>query len=246
MTALGTGRLVPLCSRAMRGPTGTVLLSVALVAMAADRCPAARTIPPEAGGLPGRQPVAHARTSSSPTPATPEEQVEAAVRGLLRRAHPRRADERHLASCDMMTTRGVPARRAVAVIDGIRRSRRTAPDAEFDRYSIYGPRRRRRTAFAEVETAMPDYDVIESEWRRGRQIDCAQRTHVDLSLVAQASTTWIIANLIQPGGTGSMPALTRCSGPCAHGGLRLAERRAATDATRAPVRHQCAWTADDG
>ena len=62
----------------MRGPTGTVLFRVALVVIALTGAGCSDD-PPEAGGLPSNSP-SPSSTSSSPTPATPEEQVEAAVR----------------------------------------------------------------------------------------------------------------------------------------------------------------------
>src|SRR5215203_2157406 len=110
----GPIRVVPLCSGAMRGPTGTVLLRCALVA-GLLLVPGCTDDPEEPGTLPTRS-QSPTPTTTSASPDTPEEEVEAAVRAYYAELT-RAAQTNETEQLRAMVTRRCPCYRPIRVIE---------------------------------------------------------------------------------------------------------------------------------
>ena len=174
----------------MRGPTGTVLLRCALL-VGLLVVPACDDDPEQPGTLPTRsQSLTPASTSASPD--TPEEQVEAAVRAYYAELT-RAAQTKDTSRLREMTTNGCPCRRPARIIDGFAKRGWSAPDAEFAVTLINVRDADSRQAVVEVKTADAPYSVVD---RSGEVVDRIQSrtTHVDLSLISTTTGSWVIAN----------------------------------------------------
>jgi hypothetical protein len=174
----------------MRGPTGTVLVRCALV-VGLLIVPGCTDDPEQPGTLPTRSP-SPTPTTTSASPATPEEEVEAAVRAYYAELT-RAAQTNDTSQLQQMTTRGCPCRRPVRIIKGFADRGWTAPDAEFLVTLVNVRDADSRQAVVEVKTADAAYTVIDRSGSVVDKID-GRTTHVDLSLVRTPSNTWIIAN----------------------------------------------------
>jgi hypothetical protein len=181
----------------MRGPTGTVLFRLALVVLALTGT-ACSDDPPKAGGLPSDTP-SPTSSSASPTPATPEEQVEAAVRAYYAELT-RAAQTNDTSKLKPMMAPGCPCYRAVRVIDRNAREGERTPDASFELKELRIHDVEGSTALAEVRTVESAYRVLGTD---GGVVDrvAAQKTHLDLSLVRAEGDTWIIGNWFNLGGS---------------------------------------------
>ena len=174
----------------MRGPTGTVLLRYALTAalLVVAGC---SDEPDEPGTLPSSRQSPSA-TSTSASPATPEEEVEAAVRAYYAELT-RAAQTNDVSALKELMTKGCPCYRAVRVISENERQGETTPDAHFRLTSLRVHDLEGDTALAEVRTQDPAYEVIDEG---GEVVDrvSSQETHLDLSLVRVEDGRWIIGN----------------------------------------------------
>lgn len=181
----------------MRGPTGTVLFGVALVAISLTGAGCSDD-PPQAGRLPSGSP-SPTSTSASPTPATPEEQVEAAVRAYYAELT-RAAQTNDTSKLKTMLTTGCPCYRAVKVIERNGRQGERTPDATFRLTSVRVHDVEGSTALAEVRTSDSAYQVLDEQ---GTVVDrvSAQKTHLDLSLVRSNGDAWVIGNWFNLGGS---------------------------------------------
>ena len=174
----------------MRGPTGTVLLRCALVA-ALLTVPGCSGDPEKPGTLPTRS-QSPTPTSTSASAETPEEQVEAAVRAYYAELT-RAAQTNDVSVLKGLMAKGCPCYRAVRVISQNKRQGETTPEAAFRITSLRVHDLEGDTALAEVETRGPAYAVLNE---KGEVVDRvpSQQTHLDLSLVRDASGEWIIGN----------------------------------------------------
>ncbi|HEU4911516.1 MAG TPA: hypothetical protein VFV76_06430, partial [Actinomycetes bacterium] len=110
----------------MRTPTGS-LQRAALLVCAVLVLTACSDDPQQPGSLPSDIPSA-ASSSAVPTPDTPEEQVEAAVRAYYAELT-RAAQTNDTSRLRTMTTKGCPCYRAVKVIENNEAKGRTTPAA---------------------------------------------------------------------------------------------------------------------
>ncbi len=178
------------CPR-MRWPTGRLQRVVLLVAAAALCLAGCSHPPPKAGSVPSDSPTPTS-SSPSPTPATPEEQVEAAVRAYYAELT-RAAQTNDTSKLKTLTTKGCPCYRTIEAIDKSRNAGRATPDAAWTVRSIRVHDIEDGSAIAEVKYTVDSYRVMN---RSGEEITSYPRSdsHVDLSLVRSGSG-WIIGNL---------------------------------------------------
>jgi len=173
----------------MRAPSGTgrragILLCIVLAVTACSD-------PEPPGTLPDRTPSASS-TSASPTPATPEEEVEAAVRAYYAELS-RAAQTNDTSKLRTMTTTGCPCYRPVRVIDKNESKGRTTPDARIEIASLRIHDIEGRTALAEVKTNEGMFKVFDSSAEVIGRVP-ARQNHLDLSLVQTEAGRWIIGN----------------------------------------------------
>jgi hypothetical protein len=172
----------------MRGPTGTVLL-VALVAIALTSAGCSDD-PPKAGGLPTESPSPTSATSS-PSPDTPEEQVEAAVRAYYAELT-RAARTNDTSKLRRMSTQGCPCFGYVRAIDETSQKNQRTPDAAWRVKSVRVHELQPNSALAQVKYTVDSYAVVSRTGEVIRRFP-EQRGNVDLSLVLSQGD-WIISN----------------------------------------------------
>jgi len=174
----------------MRGPTGTVLFRVALVVIALTGAGCSDD-PPEAGGLPSNSP-SPSTTSSSPTPATPEEQVEATMQAYFEETNKafQTGDVRELKA---MSTSGCPCRRSAESIEKTIKSGGRFEGLKYDVQSIKVHDIDGGTALAEVRADLAPYKVFNSDGDVTEDSP-GGTLHTDFSLSRSESGTWIIGN----------------------------------------------------
>jgi len=148
--------------------------------------------PDQPSTLPSDTPTTSS-TSASPTPATPKEQVEAAVRTYYAELQ-RAAQSSDTSTLRTMMTRTCPCYRAVKVLNQNKRQGETAPDSKIELQSVRVRQLEGPTASAEVRLTASAYDVID---RGGEVVErvAAQEAHWDLSVIRTPQGAWVIANL---------------------------------------------------
>src|SRR4051812_23010987 len=179
----------------MRTPTGTLLragltavVSLALVAGCSDD--------PKPGTLktPAATPTS---TTASPTPTTPEAQIEAAVRAyyaeLTRGIQTSNADRLR-----PLVTKGCPCFNAVTTIETNAAKGRRGPDARVNVHSIRVHDLDGRLALAEVHYDVNAYPLVNEKGQVLSRIP-ARSDLVDLSVVQNKSGQWIVANVFDLG-----------------------------------------------
>jgi hypothetical protein len=180
----------------MRGPTGWLRRSgsaryagfvLALVVVAAG----CTSEPDQPATLPDDTPTATSATAS-PSPMTPEQEVEAAVRAYYDELT-RAAQTQETSVFKRMVTRGCPCFGAARAIDETRRNGHTTPDVTWTVDSIKVLEAHDGTALAEVRYTVSPYTVLDSQ---GEVVDrySRQRGHVDLSFV-RGPSGWVVGNL---------------------------------------------------
>ena len=173
----------------MRAPTGTLLRAglTIILGLAVVSC----TDEPEPGTIdtPSATPSS---SSASPTPSTPEAQIEAAVRAYYAELT-RAAQTNDTSKLATMVSRGCPCYGVVRAINKSETAGRTTPDAAWSVDSVRVHDIKGKTGLADVEYTVSAYDVINA---KGKVIADYPETqsHVDLSLVA-SDGAWIIGNL---------------------------------------------------
>jgi hypothetical protein len=181
----------------MGAPTGTLLrfllpglvLALVLVSGCSDDPVEGAKVPPRATPT---------STSASPTPDTPEEQVEAAVRAYYAELT-RAAQTNDTSVLKTMTTKGCPCYRAVRVIDRNKKKGRTTPNAEFGIQRIRVHDVDGATALAQVRTQEAAYQVFNARNRAIGQVPA--RSHfLDLSLIRTSAGEWVVGNEFNLGG----------------------------------------------
>ncbi|MGH8894022.1 MAG: hypothetical protein ACRDWY_12070 [Actinomycetes bacterium] len=173
----------------MRAPTGTLRLFALFVVVGLVALAGCSDDPDKPSTLPDDTPSA---VSSSPTPDTPEEQVEAAVRAYYAELT-RAAQTNDTSTLREMTTKGCPCYRAVRVINRNESQGERTPDALFEVTFLRVHDIEQGTALAEVKTSDAAYDVLDESDEVVATVD-AQTTHVDLSLVKSGGGRWIVGN----------------------------------------------------
>ena len=174
----------------VRTPTGTLLraglgvvLGLALVAGCSDE-PKAGTIKP-----PRSTPTT---STASPTPATPEAEVEAAVRAYYAELT-RAAKTGDSTTLKTMTTTACPCYRPVRVIHRNQVAGYRTPDVNFQVASVRVHDIETHVAGAEVRTSEAPYDVVDADRKVIGHVK-ARHNYLDLSLVQRATGEWVIAN----------------------------------------------------
>lgn len=180
----------------MRAPTGTLLRLALVVSAALVVVSGCSDEPDKPGTLPSPKATS---SSASPTPDTPEEQVEAAVRAYYAELT-RAAQTNDTTKLRTMTTKGCPCYRAVKVIDRNTREGESTPDASFELTMVRIHDLEGGTALAEVKTRESAYEVVNSSNDVVDRVE-AQSTHLDLSLVRSSDGRWIIGNWFNLGGS---------------------------------------------
>ena len=184
------GPLVRLCSPGMRGPTGTVLLGVALVAIALTGA-GCTDDPPKAGRLPSDRP-SPTSTSASQTPDTPEEQVEATMRAYFAEFNEafKTGDVSELRD---FSTSGCPCRDSADRIEKTVAGGGRYEGVQYDVRSIEVHDIEGQTALVEVIAKVPPYKIYDGAGKITEDSE-GGRLHTDYSLVQQGSGEWIIGN----------------------------------------------------
>jgi hypothetical protein len=179
----------------MRGPTGPVLLGVALVAIALTGAGCSDD-PPQAGRLPSDSP-SPTSTSASPTPETPEEQVEATMRAYFAETNKafQTGDVRKLKA---MSTAGCPCRRAAESIEKTIKSGGRFEGLRYDVTSIEVHDVDGGSALAEVRADLPPYKVFDGDGDVTEDSP-GGTLHTDFSLSRSESGRWIIGNSLNLG-----------------------------------------------
>jgi hypothetical protein len=174
----------------MRGPTGTVLFRVALVVIALTGAGCSDD-PPEPGGLPSNNP-SPSSTSSSPTPATPEEQVEATMRAYFAEFNEafKTGDVSDLRG---YSTSGCPCRDSADRIEETVAEGGRFEGVHYEVRSIEVHDLEGQTALAEVIAEVPPYKIYDGAGKVSEDSK-GGRLHTDYSLVQQDSGEWIIGN----------------------------------------------------
>jgi hypothetical protein len=178
----------------MRGRTGTDWPRWAAVAAVAVGLAAGCSDPDRPGTLPKTSPVPVSSTASPrPTPSTPAQQVEAAVRTYYAelQAASRSNNTKTLRT---LIAQNCPCFRAVQVIEkNVTQGERT-PEARITVTGVHVHDLIGKTAAAEVKTTDSAYDVLRGDSAIVDHIPAAT-THVDLSLVQNTQGRWIVTNL---------------------------------------------------
>ena len=131
-------------------------------------------------------------SSASPTPATPEQEIEAAVRAYYAELQ-RAARTNDTSELRGLTTRQCPCFRPVQVIEGNRKKGRTTPDATFGVTRVRVHNLEGRSAIVEVATSDAAYDVMDSSGTVIGRVSA--RNHLlDLTVVRDDDGRWIIVN----------------------------------------------------
>jgi hypothetical protein len=172
----------------MRAVTGA-LLRLALPALLAVALSGCSGEPVEGARVPSITPTT---STSSPTPATPEEQVEAAVRAYYAELT-RAAQTNDTTVLKTMTTKGCPCYRPVRVIERGAARGQITPDAEWTITSLNVHDIEDDLAVAEVEYRVTAYDVLDGDGKVLGRVN-AQTSHYDLSL-AKGPRGWVIGNV---------------------------------------------------
>jgi hypothetical protein len=175
----------------MGAPTGTLLrfllpglvLALVLVSGCSDDPVEGAKAPPRATPT---------STSASPTPDTPEEQVEAAVRAYYAELT-RAAQTNDTSVLKTMTTKGCPCYRPVKVIDRGAERGQITPEAEWTITSLDVHEIEGDLAVAEVEYQVSAYDVLDQKGNLLGRVE-AQTSHYDLSL-SKGPNGWVIGNV---------------------------------------------------
>jgi hypothetical protein len=175
----------------MRGPTGTVLVRCALV-VGLLIVPGCTDDPEQPGTLPTRSP-SPTPTTTSASPATPEEEVEAAVRAYYAELT-RAAQTNDTEQLRGMVTRRCPCYRPIRVIESGAERGEITPDAEWTVTRLRVHDVEPGTALVEVEYEVSAYDVVDTSGDVLGHVG-GQRSHFDLSLVKTGSR-WVISNLV--------------------------------------------------
>ncbi|MGH3658408.1 MAG: hypothetical protein ACRDUA_17275 [Micromonosporaceae bacterium] len=173
----------------MRAPTGTLRLFGLFVAFGLLALAGCSDDPDKPSTLPDDTPSV---LSSSPTPDTPEEQVEAAVRAYYAELT-RAAQTNETTRLKSMVTRGCPCYRPIRVIEKGAARGEITPDAEWTIESVRVHDIEGETAVADVRYEVSAYDVVDTDGNVLGRVE-AQRSHYDLSLV-RAPSGWVIGNL---------------------------------------------------
>lgn len=156
--------------------------------------------PAQPSSLPSDAPGA---TGSSASPsvtvsATPEDEVEAAVRAYYAELT-RAAQTNDTSELRAMTTTVCPCYRPVRVIERNQAMGRRTPDASFQLAKVRIHDLEGRSALAEVKTIEEAYKVLGESNRVVGRVP-ARRHLLDLTLVQDDTERWIIANEFNLGG----------------------------------------------
>lgn len=170
----------------MRAPTGT-LLRVCLVVGVLAAC----SDPDQPSTVPSDRPTTSSSTASQ-SPATPEEEVEAAVRAYYAELT-RAAQTNDTTDLKTMVTRGCPCYRPIRVIDDGAAQGQITPDAVWTIRSLRIHDIEGDTALADVRYDVSAYEVEDADGRVLGRV-AAQSSHYDLSLV-RGPSGWVIGNL---------------------------------------------------
>lgn len=180
----------------MRTPTGT-LLRAGLTAVVSLALVAGCTDDPKPGTL--KSPTATPTSSTaSPTPTTPEAQIEAAVRAYYAELT-RAAQTNDTSKLKKMTSRACPCYRPVTVIEAGAKRGETTPEASWSVQSLRVHDLQGRSAVAEVKYGVTGYDVLDKDGDVIGSVP-ARKNHYDLSVVETSDGQWIIANVFDLAG----------------------------------------------
>jgi hypothetical protein len=173
----------------MRAPTGTLLRLALVVSAALVVVSGCSDEPDKPGTLPSPKATS---SSASPTPDTPEEQVEAAVRAYYAELT-RAAQTNDTTRLKTMVTRGCPCYRPIRVIEKGAARGEITPNAEWTVHSIRVHDIEGDTALADVHYEVSAYDVVDETGEVLGRVE-AQNSRYDLSLI-QGPNGWVIGNL---------------------------------------------------
>lgn len=175
----------------MSGPTGKAQRSlVVAVAAATVLVAGCSEQPSRAGSVPPKKP-SPSTTTASPTPQTPEEEIEAAVRAYYEELT-RAAQTNDTSRLKTMSTKGCPCYGYVRVIRQLKRDNRSARGATWTITDLRVHDRQGDIALAEVKYEVSAYEVVNREGKVVKRYP-PQRGHVDLSMV-RGEGGWIIGN----------------------------------------------------
>jgi hypothetical protein len=154
--------------------------------------------PDQPATLPDGKPTAKS-TSASPSPMTPEEEVEAAVHAYYAELT-RAAQTNDTTVLRTLTTRGCPCFRPVNVIERNEAEGRRTPDASFAVSRLVVHELDGASASVEVKTVETAYRVINRADEVIGRVP-ARSNHLELSLVRSDKGAWIVANEFNLGGS---------------------------------------------
>lgn len=174
----------------MRAPTGTLLRGCVLILVGAGLL-AGCSENEQPGTLPEKSPKP-STTSASPTPSTPEAEVEAAVRAYYAELT-RAAQTQDTSQFKSLMSKSCPCFNVAKAIDEGRRDGKTTPDANWSVRKVDVHDLKAQTAGVEVRYVVDPYRVLNS---KGKVLDRYPRQtgHVDLTLLNN-DEAWIVANL---------------------------------------------------
>jgi len=176
----------------MRGPTGTVLLRYALVA-GLLMVPACSDDPEKPGTLPTRS-QSPTPTSTSASPDTPEEQIEATMQDYFASFN-RAFETGDVSELRDFSTNGCPCRDSADRIARTVDSGGRFEGAEYRVKTIRVHDVEGNTGLAEVVAVVPPYKVFDGSGKVTEDSDGGE-LHTDYSLVKQSSGDWIIGNTL--------------------------------------------------
>ena len=176
----------------MRGPTGTVLLRCALVAVLLS-VPGCSDDPEKPGTLPTRSQTPTPRSTSA-SPDTPEEQIEATMHDYFAVTNEAftTGDVSELRS---FSTTNCPCRQAADDIEETVAKGGRFENLRYDVQSVRVHDLKGGAALAEVVAELPPYKVYDGE---GDVVEDSPggRLHTDFSLSRSDTGEWIIGNAV--------------------------------------------------
>jgi dihydropteroate synthase len=157
---------------------------------------AACSDPPPAANPPKVSTAGSATRSATPTPTTPEQEVEAAVRAYYAELT-RAAQTNDTTRLKQMIDRNCPCYGTVRALEAATSRGERTPDVEIRLRSVSVHDVIEGTSAAEVLYEVNSYNLLGSDGEVLNRVP-ARADHVDLSLIRTASR-WIVANTVNLG-----------------------------------------------
>jgi hypothetical protein len=181
----------------MRSASGRRCSRLALLGLTAVLVGAACSDPPPAAKPPKVSTAGSATRSATPTPTTPEQEVEAAVRAYYAELT-RAAQTADTSGLRRIASPGCPCYGAVPAIEADARKGLKTPEAIWTVRAVNVHDIVRNTAAAQVAFDVNAYELVDEHGSAVSRIP-ARRERVDLSFVKQGGL-WIATNVVDLGG----------------------------------------------